>query len=190
VQRASDLIRQSAETLLKASEENAPAVEQAAAAIGSAFRDGHKLLTCGNGGSAADAQHIAAEFVGRYLQERQALPAYALTTNTSSLTAIGNDYGYDFVFARQVEAMGAAGDVLLGISTSGNSRNVLEAVTVAKKRGIFTIGLTGDDGGKLKTLADLCICVPSAAVPRIQEAHITISHVICDIVERQLFGGQ
>ena len=149
-----------------------------------------KLLICGNGGSAADAQHIAAEFVGRYLHERKPLPCHALTTNTSSLTAIGNDYGYERIFARQVEAFGEEGDVFWGITTSGNSRNVLEAATFAREHGLFCIGLTGEGGGRLRDLSDLCIAVPSSSVPRIQEAHITIGHVICELVEATLVGSR
>src|ERR1700689_5966471 len=135
-------------------------VAQAALQIVKSLRAGGKVLFCGNGGSAADAQHIAAEFTGRYLKERRALPALALNANTSSLTAIGNDYGFDLVFARQLEALGNAGDVLLGISTSGNSRNVLRAMEVAKSKSIYTIALTGS-GGKMKDLADCAICIPS-----------------------------
>jgi D-sedoheptulose 7-phosphate isomerase len=185
--RASQLIKESADTLLAVCEHNGADIERAAGLITTAFSAGRKLLLCGNGGSAADAQHIAAEFVGKYLQERRPLPCHALTTNTSSLTAISNDYGYDFVFSRQVEAFGDSGDVFFGITTSGNSRSVLEAATTAKRRGMLTIGLTGEGGGKLKPLVDVCICVPSKAVPRIQEAHITIGHVICELVESTLF---
>jgi D-sedoheptulose 7-phosphate isomerase len=160
-------------------------VAQAALQIVKALRSGGKLLCCGNGGSAADAQHIAAEFTGRYLKERRALPALALNANTSSLTAIGNDYGFDLVFARQLEALGNAGDVLLGISTSGNSRNVLRAMEVAKAKSIYTIALTGS-GGKMKDLADCAICIPSDQTPRIQECHILTGHIICEIAEEML----
>jgi len=160
-------------------------VGQAALQIVEALRAGGKLLCCGNGGSAADAQHIAAEFTGRYLKERRALPALALNANTSSLTAIGNDYGFDLVFARQLEALGKEGDVLLGISTSGNSRNVLRAMEVAKEKSIYTIALTGS-GGKMKDLADCAICIPSDQTPRIQECHILTGHIICEIAEEML----
>jgi D-sedoheptulose 7-phosphate isomerase len=160
-------------------------VVQAALQIVEALRAGGKLLCCGNGGSAADAQHIAAEFTGRYLKERRALPALALNANTSSLTAIGNDYGFDLVFARQLEALGKEGDVLLGISTSGNSRNVLRAMEVAKEKSIYTIALTGS-GGKMKDLADCAICIPSDQTPRIQECHILTGHIICEIAEEML----
>jgi D-sedoheptulose 7-phosphate isomerase len=157
-------------------------VVQAAMQIVKSLRDGGKLLCCGNGGSAADAQHLAAEFTGRYLKERRALPALALHANTSSLTAIGNDYGFDLVFARQLEALGKEGDALLAISTSGNSRNVLRAMEVAKSKSIYTIALTGS-GGKMKDLADCAICIPSEETPRIQECHILAGHIICEIAE-------
>lgn len=153
-----------------------------------AFRAGKKVLLCGNGGSAADAQHLAAEFVGKFYFDRPALPAEALTVNTSSLTAIGNDYSFDVVFSRQVEAFGAAGDVLIGITTSGNSRNIVEAFRVARQRGIVTVGLTGASGGKLKEAADYCICIASTDTPRIQEHHILVGHILCELVEQALFG--
>src|SRR5271168_4827214 len=163
-------------------------VTRAALEIVKSLRAGGKVLFCGNGGSAADAQHLAAEFTGRYLKERRALPALALHANTSSLTAIGNDYGFDFVFARQLEALGKEGDVLLGISTSGNSRNVLRAMEVAKAKSIYTIALTGS-GGKMKDLADCAICIPSEETPRIQECHILTGHIICEIAEDMLLDS-
>lgn len=147
------------------------------------LRGGHKLLLFGNGGSAADAQHIACEFVGRFEQERRAWPAIALTTDTSALTALGNDYGIDALFARQVEALGQAGDLVLAFSTSGNSPNVLEGVKAARANGLRVIGLTGQSGGKLAALCDLALCVPSDRTARIQEAHITICHALCEVVE-------
>ena len=152
------------------------------------LRAGHRAFLFGNGGSAADAQHMAAEFVGRYLRERPGLPVVALTVNSSSLTAIANDYSYDAVFARQLEALGTAGDMAIGISTSGNSRNVLRAIDAAKRKGMVSVGLTGQGGGQLKGLADRCICVPSADTPRVQEAHILIGHILAEIVETELFG--
>jgi D-sedoheptulose 7-phosphate isomerase len=154
-----------------------------------AFRRGNKVLLFGNGGSAADAQHIAAEFVGRYYLDRPALPAQALTVNTSSLTAIGNDYAYDQIFARQIEAFGQAGDVAIGISTSGNSRNVIEALRAAKRKDMVAVGMTGESGGQLKAEVDYCICVPSRDTPRIQEAHIFVGHVVSELVEQAIFGG-
>lgn len=153
-----------------------------------AMRNGKTLYLCGNGGSAGDAQHIAAELVGRFTKERRALPAVALTTNTSALTALGNDYEYNIVFSRQLEAFGKTGDVLIGISTSGNSPNVLHALQTAKELGMGTIGLTGETGGKTRTVADHCICVPSRDTARIQESHILIGHILCEIVECELFG--
>ena len=153
-----------------------------------AFNKGGKLLVMGNGGSAADAQHFVAEMVGRFKMERKALPAVALTTDTSILTAIGNDYGYDLVFRRQVEALAASGDVLVGLSTSGNSANIMQAMELARSRGCYTIGLLGKDGGSIKSVCDLPLIVPSDDTPRIQEGHITIIHIVCDLVEKALFG--
>jgi len=154
-----------------------------------AMRQGRKLLLFGNGGSAADAQHLAAEFVGRFAIERAALPAFALSVNTSCLTAIGNDYGFDQVFARQIEAFGKPGDVAVGISTSGNSANVLLGLAKAKEIGLTTIALTGDSEGKMKNDADYCVCVPSSETPRIQECHILIGHVIAELVEKAIVYG-
>lgn len=148
---------------------------------------GNKPILFGNGGSAADAQHIAAEFVGRFAFDRPALPALALSVNSSCLTAIGNDYGFDVVFARQIAALGRPGDVAIGISTSGNSPNVLNAVAVARKMGMQTVSLTGATGGKLKAAVDYCICVPSNETPRIQECHTLIGHIISELVEETIF---
>ena len=152
-----------------------------------AYRNGKKVILFGNGGSAADAQHITAELVGKYYLDRDPLPAVALTTNTSSLTAIGNDYSFDIVFTRQLKALGQKGDVVIGISTSGNSENVIQAFKVAREMGLITVGFTGKSGGKLRSVADHCLCIPSDDTPRIQEGHITIGHIICEIVERELF---
>ncbi|MBW2713416.1 MAG: D-sedoheptulose 7-phosphate isomerase [Deltaproteobacteria bacterium] len=152
-----------------------------------AFGAGNKILLVGNGGSASDAQHIAAEWVGRFRRERSALPAIALTANTSDLTAIGNDYGFERIFARQVEAHGRAGDILLAISTSGNSPNVIEAVKTAAAAGLKTIGLLGRDGGELLKHVDLAIVVPSEVTARIQESHITFCHALCELVDSALF---
>lgn len=148
-----------------------------------AFQRGNKLLICGNGGSAADAQHIAAEFIGRFFHERAAMPAIALTTNTSTLTALGNDYDYEIVFSRQIEALANPGDIIAGISTSGNSRNILKAIDAGRRKGCITIAFTGKSGGKLKDHADLCLRVSSSSTPRIQEAHILIWHIICELAE-------
>jgi D-sedoheptulose 7-phosphate isomerase len=164
---------------------NQAALPVAAAAIAAALRAGRKVLACGNGGSAADAQHVAAELVGRFAGERRAWPALALTTDTSVLTAVANDYGFDRVFARQVEAHGQAGDVLIAISTSGASPNVLRAVETARARGMVTIGLTGRDGGELGRMVDVHLHVPSPSTPRVQEAHATLLHVLCELIERE-----
>src|ERR1700748_3171932 len=155
-----------------------------------ALQDGNKLLLYGNGGSAADAQHIAAEFVGRFAFDRPALPALALSVNTSCVTAIGNDYGFDLVFSRQIEALGRKGDVAIGISTSGNSPNVLCGMSVSKKLGIHTVAFTAHSGGKIRDVADYCLCAPSNETPRIQECHILIGHIISELVEKTIFHEQ
>ena len=152
------------------------------------LRSGGKILLCGNGGSASDAQHIAAELSGRFNRDRPALDAVALTANTSALTAIANDYGYEDVFARQVEAHGRPGDLLLGISTSGNSPNVLKAILKAKELGLNTVALTGEEGGKLKDVSHFWMAVPSKDTPRIQEGHILIGHILCAMIEDSFFG--
>ena len=162
-------------------------VAQVAMQIVKSLRAGGKVLFFGNGGSAADAQHLAAEFTGRYLKERRALPALALHANTSALTAIGNDYGFEFVFARQLEALGKEGDVAVGISTSGNSSNVVRAMEAAKAKSIYTVALVGASGGAMRELADCALCMPSNETPRIQECHILTGHLICEIVEQTLF---
>jgi len=153
------------------------------------YKNGKKTLLAGNGGSAADAQHIAAELVGRYGFDRPSIPSIALTTDTSNLTAIGNDYGYDKVFSRQMEGMGSEGDLFIGISTSGNSVNIVNAITAAKGKGVKTVALVGRDGGEMARIADYAIIVPSNDTPRIQESHILIGHMICDIIEKELFGN-
>lgn len=152
------------------------------------YRNKKKTILAGNGGSAADAQHIAAELVGRYGFDRPSIPSLALTTDTSNLTAIGNDYGYDKVFSRQLEGMGQDGDMFIGISTSGNSINIIKAFKAAKKKNIFTVALTGRDGGKMGKIADISLIVPSDSTPRIQESHILIGHILCDIIEKEIFG--
>ncbi|MDD5284785.1 MAG: D-sedoheptulose 7-phosphate isomerase [Desulfuromonadaceae bacterium] len=152
------------------------------------FRRGGKLLVMGNGGSAADSQHFAAEIVSRFRMERPGLPAIALSTDTSILTAIGNDYGFDVIFRRQVEALAMPGDVVVGISTSGNSTNVKRALELAREKGCRTIGLLGRDGGGIKDICDLALIVPCNDTPRIQEGHITIIHIVCDLVEKSMFG--
>ena len=167
-----------------------PVISASVNAIVAALGAGNKVLIMGNGGSAADAQHFAAEFVGRFLRERRALPAIALTTDTSLLTAVGNDFGFDQVFKRQIEALARPGDVVIGISTSGNSENVAVAMATAQQIGCETIGLLGRDGGIIAPLSDIQLTVPVQETPHIQEAHITIIHLICDLVEQSITSGQ
>ena len=162
-------------------------IADAAELLIAAVAAGAKILLCGNGGSAADAQHIAAELVGRFLKERSAIAGIALTTNTSILTCLGNDYSYDYIFERQMEALGRAGDVAIGISTSGNSENVFRALNKARQIGIKTIGLLGKDGGKVAAVCDLPLIVPSNDTPRIQEIHILIGHILSDEIERAVY---
>ncbi len=152
------------------------------------YKNGNKTLIAGNGGSAADAQHIAGEFVSRFYFDRPGLASIALTTDTSIITAIGNDYGYEKLFSRQVQANGIKGDIFIGISTSGNSANVIEALKECEEKGIITVGLTGEKGGKMAEMCDYCIKVPSNETPRVQEAHILIGHIICAVVEEAIFG--
>ncbi|MBA7613118.1 Phosphoheptose isomerase [subsurface metagenome] len=163
-------------------------IASAAQMILNAYKAGGKVLLIGNGGSAADAQHIAAELIGRFKLERKGLPAIALTTNTSTLTALANDYTYDTVFSRQLEALANEKDVLIAITTSGSSPNILKAAEMAHSKGVIVIGLTGENGGKLKDMADLTIIVPSDNIARVQEAHITVGHIICHLVEKGLFN--
>jgi len=152
------------------------------------YKNGNKTLIAGNGGSAADAQHIAGEFVSRFYFDRPGLASMALTTDTSIMTAIGNDYGYEKLFSRQLQANGVKGDMFIGISTSGNSANVIEAIKECKEKGIITVGLTGEKGGKMAEMCDFCIKVPSNETPRVQEVHILIGHIICAVVEEAIFG--
>ncbi|EHO1594378.1 D-sedoheptulose 7-phosphate isomerase [Campylobacter coli] len=163
-------------------------IKNASLEVIKAYRNGNKTLLAGNGGSAADAQHIAGEFVSRFYFDRPGIASIALTTDTSILTAIGNDYGYENLFARQVQAQGVKGDVFIGISTSGNSKNILKALDLCRQKEIISIGLSGASGGAMNELCDYCIKVPSTCTPRIQEAHILIGHIICAIVEEELFG--
>lgn len=160
-----------------------PQIREAADIVTECLANGGVVMLAGNGGSAADAQHIAGEFVGRFLQERKPLPALALHTNTTVMTAIGNDYSFDLVYARQVAAHARPGDVFIGITTSGNSPNILEAAKKARECGMKVLGLTGASGGKLKELCDLCLCIPSPSTPRIQEMHIVVGHLICELAE-------
>ena len=191
-QRVIESIKESisAKERLLASAETIAAIARVSEVLIESLRTGHKLLLFGNGGSAADSQHIAAEFVGRFAFDRPALPALALSVNTSALTAIGNDYGFDQVFSRQIEALGVKGDVAIGISTSGNSPNVLQGLITARKKGLHTVAFTGGSGGKMMDAADFCLCAPSKETPRIQECHILIGHVISQIVEHAIFHEQ
>lgn len=163
-------------------------IEEIADAWIMSLAQGNKIMFCGNGGSAADSQHLAAELVGRYKINRSAIPAMSLTVDTSALTAIANDFGYEQVFVRQVEGLGKAGDCLVGISTSGNSQNIVNAFLKAKEMGIKTIAFTGEGGGKMRELADICLNVPSSATNNIQEMHIACGHILCDIVEKYFFA--
>jgi D-sedoheptulose 7-phosphate isomerase len=168
-------------------EENSDRIVRTAETIAHGLRSGRKVLFFGNGGSAADAQHLAAELVGRFGPDRSALPGISLSTDTSILTALGNDYGYEKVFSRQIEALGQAGDTAIGISTSGNSPSILEALDVARAKGLFTVGLTGETGGKMIDRAEVLFRVPSRQTPRIQETHLLLGHILCDLIDRELF---
>lgn len=168
-------------------DENKEAIVRTAETIARGLKNGKKMIFFGNGGSAADSQHLAAEMVGRFGPDRPALPGIALTTDTSILTAVGNDYGYDKVFSRQIEALGQQGDTAIGISTSGNSPSVLEALDVARAKGLFTVGFTGESGGKMGGRAEVLFRVPSRVTARIQETHILLGHIICELVDRELF---
>lgn len=179
-------LEESIEVLRAVAASNMEAMESAIRLVVRSFSTGGKVVLFGNGGSAADAQHIAGELVGKFLLERRALPAIALNVNTSVITALGNDYGYETVFSRQVEALVTSQDVVIGLSTSGNSQNVIRAVQAAADKRAGTIGFTGGDGGKLAKEVDVCLIVPSDSTPRIQEAHITIAHIMCEMVEREL----
>ena len=181
------IFRESADLKLRFIRQNADLLIQVVRMIVDAFKGGNKVLLFGNGGSAADAQHIAAEFVNRFLIERPPLPALALSTDTSVLTSISNDYGYVDSFAKQIKALGKRGDVAIGISTSGSAANVIKAVKVAKEMGLKTVGLAGNDGGELAKGVDIALIVASPVTPRIQEVHITIGHVLCEMVDRMLF---
>ena len=174
--------------LLLADTELINQIEKASQIITEAYRKGFKTLLAGNGGSAADAQHLAGELVNRFYFDRPGIAAIALNTDTSIMTSISNDYGFDHVFGRQVQAQGVRGDVFIGISTSGNSENIVNALKICKEKGIFSIGLTGCKAGKMDALCDICIKVPSEETPRIQESHILIGHIICFLVEDNLFG--
>lgn len=191
MKRASQLIDEFVSESLRVKAEffeaNKERIAQTAEVIAHGLRNGRKTLLFGNGGSAADSQHLAAEMVGRFGPERSAIAAISLSTDASILTAVGNDYGYQKVFARQIEALGQAGDIAIGISTSGNSPSVLEALDVARAKGLYTVGFTGQSGGKMNDRAEMLFCVPSRQTPRIQETHILLGHIICELVDRELF---
>lgn len=180
-----DILKESVQVKEAAFGDNRDKIITTVKVMTSAFKKNRKVILFGNGGSAADSQHIAAEFIGRFQKERKALPAIALTTDTSILTALGNDYGFDIVFARQIEGLAQKGDIAFGISTSGNSENVIQGIKKAKRIGLKTISLTGCDGGKLAKLTDISLIVPSRKTARIQESHICIAHAICELVESQ-----
>lgn len=186
-EKIKSLLKESIEIKEKIIQEQSKIIAQMAKEIIKCYQQGKKVVFFGNGGSAADAQHLATELISRFQKERRSLPAIAFTTDTSTLTAIGNDYGFEKVFARQVEGLVEKGDLVIGISTSGNSVNVIEGIKEAKKKGASTIGFLGATGGKLKNLVDLALCIPSAITARIQEAHITVGHILCQLVEEELF---
>ena len=190
-QKIKDVLQASADVKHKIASDTTllASIEAVTKAVVRAFANGNKVLFCGNGGSAADAQHLAAEFSGRFYTDRNPLPSEALHCNTSYLTAVGNDYGFDVVYSRMIKGIGQPGDVLIGLSTSGNSVNIIKAVEQAKESGMITVCLTGESGGKLKSICDHLLNVPSSDTPRIQEAHITVGHIMCEIVERELFSN-
>lgn len=185
-ERIRAVVRECLDTKAKFFDENTDALTRFADQVAERVRAGGRILVFGNGGSAADAQHFAGELVGRFTKEGPAIPALALTTDTSILTAVGNDYGYDFVFQRQVEAHGRKGDVAIGISTSGNSKNVIEAIRLAKRNGLLTAAFTGAGGGKLAAEVDVLFAAPSTSTPRIQEVHHLMNHVLCELLEERL----
>ncbi len=189
LEKIKDIIRASVETKQKVLDNASllATIGRVTEIVTEAFKGGNRVYFCGNGGSAADAQHLAAEFSGRFYTDRKALPAEALHCNTSYLTAVANDYGYDLVYSRMIEGIGQKGDVLIGLSTSGNSENIIKAFEAAKKKGVTTVAFTGETGGKMKDCSDYLINVPSTDTPRIQETHITIGHIICQLVEEKYF---
>lgn len=167
--------------------ENTGRLTEVAEVIARGFKTGRKVLLFGNGGSAADAQHISSEFMGRFMADREPLPAVALSTDTSTLTSVGNDYGFETIFARQVQALGQPGDTAIAISTSGNSPNVIRGIETARTKGLYTVGLSGESGGQMKGLVEVLFAVPSRCTPRIQETHSMIGHIICDLIDRMIF---
>ena len=190
MEKIKDIIKASIETKQKVLQDDQllATVEKVIDTIVTCFKNGKRVYFCGNGGSAADAQHLAAEFSGRFYKDRKALPAEALHCNTSYLTAVGNDYGFDVIYSRLIEGIGEKGDVLIGLSTSGNSPNIVNAFITAKEKGVITIAFTGASGGKMKSVSDHLINIPSTDTPRIQESHITIGHIVCQLVEEKYFS--
>lgn len=186
----SGVLQESASLYTEISKEQIRRIAQVGQSMIEAIRQGHKIIWFGNGGSATQSQHMAAEFVGRFERERSPLPSISLTENVASVTAIGNDYAFEQIFSRQLEALAQVGDIAIGLSTSGNSRNVLEALRVAKRLKIMTVGLSGQSGGQMASLCNVCICVPSLVTARIQEVHLTIGHILCALVEDALRIGK
>ena len=189
IEKIKSIIQASIDTkqLLLANEDRIHTIKECSLTITDAFKNGNKVLFCGYGGSAADAQHLAAEFSGRFYKDRDALPAEALHCNTSYITAVANDYSYDVIYSRMIKGIGQTGDVIVGLSTSGNSKNIIEAFKTAKLKGMITIGFTGESGGEMKNYSDYLINVPSNDTPRIQESHIMVGHIICEMVENLYF---
>lgn len=189
MEKIKSIIQSSIDTKQKllSNEEMLTTIENIVDVIVKAFSNSKHVYFCGNGGSAADAQHLAAEFSGRFYKDRKALPAEALHCNTSYLTAVANDYGFDVIYSRLIDGIGKEGDVLIGLSTSGNSPNIVNAIESAKKKNIITIGFTGESGGKMKSLCDYLVNIPSTDTPRIQESHIMVGHIICQLVEEGIF---
>jgi D-sedoheptulose 7-phosphate isomerase len=189
MEKIKQIIQSSIDTKQKLleSKELIATIEKIVDVTAAAFKNDKRVYFCGNGGSAADAQHLAAEFSGRFYTDRRALPAEALHCNTSYLTAVGNDYSFDEIYARLIDGIGMTGDILFGLSTSGNSKNIIKAFEVAKKKGLITVGFTGITGGNMKSLSDHLINIPSKDTPRIQESHITVGHIVCQLVEEKIF---
>ncbi len=190
MEKIKEIIQASIETKQRVlqNEELLKTIGEVVKVIATAFKNGNRVYFCGNGGSAADAQHLAAEFSGRFYTDRKALPAEALHCNTSYLTAVANDYGYDVVYSRMIDGIGQSGDVLMGLSTSGNSLNIVKAIEAAKEKKMITVAFTGITGGQLKSVSDYLINIPSTDTPRIQESHITVGHIICQLVEEKIFN--
>lgn len=191
MEKIKQILQASIDTKQKLSEDKEllATIEKIVEVTVTAFKNGKRVYFCGNGGSAADAQHLAAEFSGRFYTDRKALPAEALHCNTSYITAVSNDYSYDDIYSRLIDGIGIEGDILFGISTSGNSKNIIKAFEVAKQKGMITVGFTGITGGRMKPVSDLLVNIPSSDTPRIQESHITVGHIVCQLVEEKIFSA-